>query len=329
MPVSEIKNSCINTAQFNKKLLFYLFELGDKLKKLDQKRSARLKLQSLLNDKRACMYFNQPSTRTFFSFSNACHLLGIKISDIRDSENSSEKKGESFEDTIHTLSLYSDLIIMRHRNEDSSQRASALLINQKVKLINAGSGKDQHPTQALLDIYTIYNCLASGGKNKINGKTILIAGDLKRGRAARSLIYILKDFKIKFILASPDILKSEPDVISFIKENKNFSYIETPGIKEHLSEADVIYMTRIQDEYDNENESLQINYEPFKLKIEDLKSIKEDAIIMHPLPRRDEIDVKIDNDPRAKYWEQEKNGLYIRAALISYMFGVDKKIMKL
>lgn len=322
MNFPDLKNFCLHPLQFEHGILIKFFSLADKIKQLDTTKAGRIKLQTLLPHIRAALYFNQPSTRTFISFANACHILGIKISDIRDSGNSSEKKGESVQDTIHTLSQYTDLIIMRHKEENASSEAVPSLSKSGVKLINAGSGKDQHPTQALLDIYTIYDTF----NGSINGKTILIAGDIKRGRAARSLIYILKNYKVKLILASPDELKAENDLIEFIKQNNKFQLELVDEIRNSLSNADVIYMTRIQDEHDSNKESSAINFEPFKLKYSDLDKLKKDAVIMHPLPRRDEIEVSIDKDNRAIYWQQEKNGLYIRAALITYMFGVTDEL---
>ncbi len=330
----DLKNSCIHPLQFDKDLLSVLFRSADKIKTLDASIDGRKKLQLLLPHIRAALYFNQPSTRTYISFTNACHILGIKISDIRDSGNSSEQKGESVHDTIHTLSQYTDLIIMRHKDDNAANEAASFLSENGVKLINAGSGKDQHPTQALLDIYTIYDHFKNKVKTDkvrevhelIDGKTILIAGDIKRGRAARSLINLLSKFKVSLILASPDELKADSDINEVIKKNKELTAIHVNEIGSNFNDADIIYMTRIQDEYDSKNESSAINYEPFKLKYSHLKNIKKDAIIMHPLPRRDEIEITIDSDKRAVYWQQEKNGLWVRAALIAYMFGLNKEL---
>ncbi|CAN5442354.1 aspartate carbamoyltransferase [soil metagenome] len=321
----DLRNSCLTSFDFSKELLLSLFTIAGKIKILDSDESGRKMLNNTLSHIRASLFFNQPSTRTFISFANSCHLLGIKFSDIRDILSSSVKKGESFSDTIHTLSQYTDLIIMRNSDENAAKQASDITLKNNVKLINAGSGMDQHPTQALLDIYTIQdNFQNSGG---IDDKTILIAGDLKRGRAPRSLIYILKNYNVNLILASPDELKPEADIIKFLNECENLNYTSAFNISESLKDADVIYMTRMQDEYDKDKESIKINYEPFKLKFADLAKIKKHAIIMHPLPRRDEIEVGIDNDSRAKYWEQEKNGMYVRAALIAYMFNAEAQIL--
>lgn len=317
----------IFSQQFERKKLDELFELADKIRTLAKKKEGADFLQTLLSHKRATLFFSQPSTRTFKSFYNACHILGIKTTELRDGTSSSQKKGESPEDTILTFASYTDLIIMRNNEEWLAEKASWLLNkkNRVIKIINAGSGKDQHPTQSLLDAYTMQ--IAFNERKGIEGKTIAIVGDLKRGRAARSLIYILKNFKNrKLILISPDSLKIEPDVRTFLKRNK-IKFIETNDLKSHLNKCDVIYMTRIQDEYDINNESKEIDYSSFHLKNSHLRLIKKDAIIMHPLPRRDEIDIEIDDDKRAWYWKQERNGMWIRVALIAYMFGLQKEIM--
>lgn len=317
----------IFSQQFNRKNLESLFNLADKIRALSKNKASADSLQTLLSHKRATLFFSQPSTRTFKSFYNACHILGIKTTELRDGTSSSQKKGESPEDTILTFASYTDLIVMRN-NEEWLAEKSAWLLNKKnriVKIINAGSGKDQHPTQSLLDIYTLD--IAFKDKKGIDGKTIAIAGDLKRGRAARSLIYILKNYKnVKLILISPGSLRIEPDVRKFLVKNK-IKFTETDKLKENLKKADVIYMTRMQDEYDTNNESKSIDYSGFHLKKSHLRLMKKDAIIMHPLPRRDEIAIEIDDDKRAWYWKQERNGMWVRAALIAYMFGLTEVIM--
>jgi aspartate carbamoyltransferase catalytic subunit len=273
------------------------------------------------------LYFVQPSTRTFVSFQSACYILGMKVSEIRSTSTSSELKGESAEDTIRTFSSYADMIIMRHFEEGIAEKASWMLnkTNRPIRVINGGSGKDQHPTQALLDLYTLN--WAFNDKGGIDNKTILMAGDLRRGRTVRSLTYLLKNFKnIKFIYVSPEYLRISDDIRKFLIKHK-ISFKETDNLNHVLKNADAVYMTRIQDEYDINNESKNIDYSKFHLKKEHLKLMKKQAIIMHPLPRRAEISVEIDADPRAMYWRQERNGMWIRAALIAHMFEVDENIL--
>lgn len=316
----------IFSQQFDRKCLEIIFNLADKIRNLSKVKASSDWLQTLLSHKRATLFFGQPSTRTFKSFYHACHILGIKIGELRDGASSSQQKGESAEDTILTFASYTDLIIMRNSEEMLAEKSAWLMSkkNRIVRIINAGSGKDQHPTQSLLDAYTMD--IVFKNKGGIDGKIITIVGDLKRGRAARSLIYILKNYTgVKLRLVSPEQLKIEPDVKKFLIKNK-MEFIESDNLKDSVKQADVIYMTRIQDEYDVSDESKKINYTNFHLTKQHLKLIKKDAIIMHPLPRREEIDVDVDDDIRAHYWKQERNGMWVRAALIAYMFGLQKEI---
>ena len=320
----------IISQQFDRKILEDLFSISNKLRIHSKTRKGSAFIKSLLQEKRAMLYFAQPSSRTYLSFQNACHILGISTSEIRDTNVSSEVKGESFDDGLRTFSSYSDLIIMRHPKENSSERAAWLLnrvSNRPVPIINGGSGSDQHPTQALLDIYTLDRSFEDCGG--IDGKTILFCGDLKRGRTVRSLTYLLKNYsEIKIIFAAPNQFQMKSDVLEFLDKNQIPYMIETESLKNVLPVADAIYMTRIQDEHDEtDKESDGVDISNFKLTLNDMKLVKEDAAILHPFPRRDEIDVAIDKDPRAKYWRQERNGMWTRAALIAYIFQVDQEIL--
>lgn len=319
---------CLFSQQFNRKLLDRLFTLATKIRTIAKNKDGLDWLQTLLSNKRAMLYFIQPSTRTFLSFQSACYILGMKVSEIRSTSTSSELKGESPEDTVRTFSSYTDLIIMRHFEEGFAEKTAWLLNKTKrpVPVINGGSGKDQHPTQALLDLYTLN--WAFNDKGGIDNKTIAMIGDLKRGRTVRSLTYLLTNYKnIKFVYVSPDYLKIGDDIKQFLKKHK-MKYTETDNLQKAIKNVDAIYMTRIQDEYDINNESKEIDYSKFHLKKELLKLIKKSAIIMHPLPRRMEVDKAIDDDPRAMYWRQERNGMWMRAALIAHIFKVQEKILK-
>ena len=318
---------CLFSQQFDRKVLDHLFEVATKIRTVAKEKSGLDWLQSLLSNKRAMLYFIQPSTRTFLSFQSACYILGMKVSEIRSTSTSSEAKGESLEDTVRTFSSYVDLIIMRHFEEGFAEKTAWHLnkTNRPVPIINGGSGKDQHPTQALLDLYTLN--WAFNDKGGIDNKTIAMVGDLKRGRTVRSLTYLLKNYKnVKFVYVSPDYLNIGEDIKNFLKKHK-MQYTESDDLQKAIRSVDAIYMTRIQDEYDINNESKEIDYSKFHLKKADLKNIKKSTIIMHPLPRRAEIDPAIDEDPRAMYWRQERNGMWIRAALISHIFGVDRIIL--
>ncbi|HLE11476.1 MAG TPA: hypothetical protein VI754_09525 [Bacteriovoracaceae bacterium] len=320
----------IFSQQFNRPTLERLFEITNALRHISKSKEGCDFLKGLLSHKKAMLYFAQPSSRTFLSFQNACHILGMATSEIRDTSVSSEVKGESFDDGLRTFSSYADLIIMRHKQANSAERAAWLLNSyskRPVPILNGGAGSDQHPTQALLDIYTLHKSFEKSGG--IDGKTVLFCGDLKRGRTVRSLAYLLKNFEnIKMIFAAPKFFQMNEDVLQFL-ENHNMPYtIETESLKNVLGQADAIYMTRIQDEHDTATgESACVDIEQFKLKIADMNFVKPNAAIMHPFPRRDEIDVEIDSDPRAKYWRQERNGMWTRAALIAYVFEVENKIL--
>ena len=313
--------------QFDRQFLEDLFTLVNKIRGLAKTKAGLDWLHGLHSHQRAMLYFVQPSTRTFLSFLNACHILGMHTSEIRDTHTSSEIKGESPEDSIRTFSSYVDLIIMRHPVEGFAEKTAWLLNNtdRPIPVINAGSGKDQHPTQALLDVYTLMRSFEDTGG--LDGKVIAMVGDLKRGRTVRSLSYLMKDFKgAEIIYASPEGFRMEEDIKSFLRR-EGISFREVDDLRPILPVADAFYMTRIQDEHDTTGKS-ESHYDAFSLKKEHLELLKPGAIIMHPLPRRGEIEVSIDKDPRAVYWRQERNGMWTRTALMSILFGTDSLIME-
>jgi aspartate carbamoyltransferase catalytic subunit len=320
----------IISQQLNRQILDVLYRITNQIRSLSKSKTGSQFVQSLLCHKRAMLYFAQPSSRTFLSFENACHLLGMKTSEIRDPSVSSEVKGESFDDSLRTFSSYTDLIIMRHRGQNMAERAAWLLNThtyRPVPVINGGSGSDQHPTQALLDVFTLQQSFEYQGG--LDGKTILMCGDLKRGRTVRSLSYLMKNFQdMKIIYASPAAFQMKEDVCSFLERHGISYLIETESLEKVLGDANAIYMTRIQDEHDaTPGESGKTDVSKFRLTLANMANVKPNAVIMHPFPRRDEIDVAIDPDPRAMYWRQERNGMWSRAALIAYMFRVDHEIM--
>ena len=307
---------CLLAKQFDRSFLDNIYHLTNVIRALSKSKKGAMFLQSLLPHYRAMLYFMQPSTRTYLSFKTACQILGIQTSDVRDSSISSEVKGETVADTIRTFSSYFDFIIMRHPREGMAEQSAWVLEHSErpVPVINAGSGKDQHPTQALLDVYTLRRSFENFGGLK--NKTIMLVGDLLRGRTVRSLAQLLTHFEgVKLILSSPKKYKMKQDVLDILDES-DLQYTVTEKFKEFLSEADAIYMTRVQNEHDNaefQSESSLIDY---CLTEDDLKNLKAHTAIMHPLPRRDEIAPEVDNDPRAKYWRQERNGMWTRAALM-------------
>ncbi|MBT3181347.1 MAG: aspartate carbamoyltransferase [Deltaproteobacteria bacterium] len=319
----------LRSDQFDRSFLDELYEITNKLRKLARTKKGNDYLQTLISDKRAILYFTQPSTRTFLSFLNACQILGIQTSEIRDPNTSSEIKGETADDAIRTFSSYVDLIIMRSPRAGLADKIAKLLDEtpRRVPVINGGSGKDEHPTQALLDIYTLRRSFGKSGGD-IDGKSIAMVGDVCRGRTVRSLSRLMRHFEgAKVYFVSPDTLKIGDDLREDLKKN-NVAFEETTDFENIIPVVDAIYMTRIQDEHDKDGESKHIDYSKFHFTYDHLKVLKKDAIIMHPLPRRKEIDVKVDADPRAKYWRQERNGMWTRVALIAKIFGIDKDITK-
>ena len=313
--------------QFDRKILDLLCKVADKARLIHKNRDKGRKfLKSLLFGTFALNFFSQPSSRTFLSFETAQEILGMGIRDIRDPNTSSEAKGESMEDSIRTFSSYVDLIVMRHPEAKAVERGVWVLnrSDRRIPIISGGSGPDQHPTQALTDIYTLYKSFNS----KIDGLTIAMVGDLARGRTVRSLSYLMKNYKdMKLIFVSPPQLKMKDDIKEFLSRN-NIFFSETDNLKESIPKADAIYMTRIQDEHDKNKNDSTTNLN-FRFEMKDLDLMKKDAVLMHPLPKRDEIDPAIDycDDSRIVYWRQERNGMWIRMALIATIFRKEQKIL--
>lgn len=320
---------CINVQQFDHDFLEEICDLADKIREISRTKAGMEYLASTLNHKRAMLYFVQPSTRTFLSFYSACQMLGIKCAEVRDPKTSSEVKGESEEDTVRTFSLYFDLIIMRHPQANFAERIAYLLnkTDHPVPVINAGSGKDQHPTQALLDIYTLRRSFMHRGG--IAQKKIAFVGDLRRGRTVRSLAKLLTQFQeMKLYFVAPPEYQIGEDIISFLDYQKT-AYEVTDDFEKVIPEVDAIYMTRLQDEWDQEEgDHVDIDIERYSFGQRHLDLLKPDGIIMHPLPRRKEIAAEVDNDPRAAYWRQVRNGMYIRVALIASIFQRNRRILE-
>ena len=279
-------------------------------------------LRELLAHRRAMLYFSQPSTRTFLSFCAACQILGISIGEVRDTSTSSELKGETQEDSVRAFSSYFDLIIMRTKIGGLAEKMAWALSQSErpVPIINAGSGKDQHPTQSLLDIYTLQRSFENRGG--IDGKKVIFVGDLARGRTVRSLAYLLTNYdKVEQHFVAPPNLQISEDVVAQLRE-KGAIFELSDDFKSRIPMADAIYMTRIQDEWDDDKTQGGATYSSeYCFGPEDLKALREDAVVMHPLPRRNEISTEVDSDPRAVYWRQMRNGMWIRAALIATIFG--------
>lgn len=313
--------------QFSAELLDDLARLANKIRAIAKTRAGTEFLKTQVSHKRAMLYFSQPSSRTFLSFMSACQILGVQTGEVRDISISSEFKGESREDSVRTFSSYFDLIIMRTPEKGLAEHMAWVLSNSErpIPIINAGSGQDQHPTQALLDIYTLMRSFERSGG--LRDKTVVFCGDLLRGRTVRSLSYLLTNYpNIRQIFVAPPQLQVGEDIIAALKQ-KNTAFELTGDLHAVLPAADAVYMTRIQDEWDKDKgESDRIDTSRFKFGMRELGLLPSRGIIMHPLPRRDEISTEIDSDPRAMYWRQMRNGMWIRAALIAVTFGCEKRI---
>ena len=315
--------------QFDRAALERLCALANRIRFINKSKEGALYLKNVLAHKRAMLYFSQPSSRTFLSHLAACQILGITTGSVRDAATSSEFKGESHEDSIRTFSSYFDMIIMRSPERGLAEKMAWELSNSErpIPILNAGSGKDQHPTQALLDIYTLVRSFEN--KGGIDGRTVTFCGDLMRGRTVRSLSHLLTNFRdVKQIFVAPPELQVPADVVMALAK-KGVSFEVMDSLKEATKVSDAVYMTRIQDEWDQaKGESAKIDTSHFKFGAEELALLRPDAIIMHPLPRRDEIATCCDHDPRAMYWRQMRNGMWIRAALIAATFGFERTIME-
>lgn len=313
--------------QFNRALLDHLYVLTNRIRLISKTREGADWLSTLLSTKKAMLYFIQPSTRTFLSFWSACAVLGVRVVDVRSTETSSEVKGESSDDTLRTFSSYFDLLITRHPEQGYAERASFILgkTRRPIPVINAGSGKDQHPTQALLDIFTLRRSFEPTGG--LRDKTIMMVGDLRRGRTVRSLCYLLANFEdIRIVFCSPKAYAMGDDIKQFLTRHK-VRWSETEAFEATIPEADAIYMTRLQDEHDIAGETHAYDVSRYSFRPEHLKILRPSAVIMHPLPRRTEVDEEVDRDPRAVYWRQVRNGMWTRVALIAHLFGVDRRIL--
>ncbi len=314
--------------QFDRELLERLAALANRIRFINKSREGALHLKSLLAHRRAMLYFSQPSSRTFLSHLAACQILGLTTGSVRDTAISSEFKGETKEDSIRTFSSYFDMIIMRTPDKGLAEKMAWELSNsdRPIPIINAGSGKDQHPTQALLDVYTLLRSFET--KGGLRNRTVTFCGDLLRGRTVRSLSYLLTNFEgIRQIFVAPPELQVPDDVVAVLKA-KGVAYEIGHDLRAATAQSDAVYMTRIQDEWDvSRGESARIDISRFKFGAEELKLLPKDGVILHPLPRRDEIAVCCDRDPRAMYWRQMRNGMWIRAALIAATFGLEREIM--
>ena len=260
--------------------------------------------------------FFEPSTRTRLSFESAMLSLGGKVLGVASAESSSASKGETVADTVRVVSCYSDIIAMRHPKEGAPLVAS---MHAQVPVINAGDGGHNHPTQTLTDLLTIHREMG-----RFENLTVGLCGDLKFGRTVHSLVAAMSRYTgIRFVLISPEELKLPSYVKKDILQKKGIPYTQTTDLESVMPELDVLYMTRVQRErFFNEDEYVRLK-DSYILTPEKLRTAKPDLCILHPLPRVNEISVAVDDDPRACYFKQVKNGRYIRMALILKLLGIE------
>jgi len=298
----------IESQQFSRTLLEELFARADEIKREPHRfmgRLAGLVMAAL---------FYEPSTRTRLSFEAAMLRLGGQTMGTDNArEFSSAAKGETLEDTIRIVSGYADVIVLRHSEEGAAKRAAAV---SDVPIINAGDGPGQHPTQALLDLFTIRAELA-----KIDGVRVAMVGDLANGRTARSLAYLLSKFKdIKLWFVAPPQVSMRDDLKAHLDEH-HVSYTETQDLDAVLPEVDVVYMTRIQKERFTDPAVYEAIKGIYRIDKNAMARIRKYGVLMHPLPRVDEISPEVDDDPRSAYFRQARNGLHIRMALLDRLLS--------
>ncbi|XP_044497924.1 aspartate carbamoyltransferase 1, chloroplastic [Mangifera indica] len=299
----------IEAQQFDRDTLSAIFAVAREMEKIEKNSPGSQILKGYL----MATLFYEPSTRTRLSFESAMKRLGGEVLTTENArEFSSAAKGETLEDSIRTVEGYSDIIVMRHFESGSAKRAAA---TANIPIINAGDGPGQHPSQALLDVYTIEREIG-----KLDDIKVGLVGDLANGRTVRSLAYLLAKYQdVKIYFVSPEVVKMKDDIKEYLT-SKGVEWEETSDLMEVASKCDVLYQTRIQRERFGERVDL---YEEARGKyIIDrniLGVMRKHAVVMHPLPRLDEITVDVDADPRAAYFRQAKNGLYIRMALLKLL----------
>ena len=268
----------------------------------------------MLKGKILATLFFEPSTRTRLSFETAMLKLGGSNIGFADAEIASVKKGENLADTVRTVENYADAIALRHSLEGAAKVAAEF---SKVPVINAGTGAEEHPTQAFIDLYTIRK-----EKGKIDGLKVALVGDLRYGRTVHSLAYALALYNVELLLVSPETLRMRKDVLQTI--NDKIPVTENANLETIISQIDVLYVTRIQKErFPDASEYAKVKG-AYKIDLRTLKGAKKDLIILHPLPRVDEIAAEVDATPQARYFQQVWNGIVVRMALLSMVLGAVK-----
>jgi aspartate carbamoyltransferase catalytic subunit len=298
----------ISIKDFSREEIDYIFKIAKTMEPLASKGSEMLRGKIL-----ATLFF-EASTRTRLSFESAMHKLGGSTIGFAEAEIASVKKGENLADTVRTVENYADVIALRHPLEGAARLAAEF---SRVPIINGGSGAEEHPTQALLDLYTM-----TKEKDKIDGLKIALAGDLRYGRTVHSLAYALSLYNIELYLVSPETLKMRREVLQTIKER--IPVTERTSLEKIVPLVDVLYVTRIQKErFPDPAEYAKVKGS-YRIDLETLSEARKDLVILHPLPRVDEIAAEVDSTPYARYFQQVRNGIVVRMALLALILGVVK-----
>ena len=296
--------SLISIHDFTKEEILHILDVA---KEFEQNKS-----QTILHDKVVATLFFEPSTRTRLSFETAANRLGARVIGFSDAGNTSVSKGETLKDTIKMVSNYVDIIIMRHPLEGSARYASEVA---SVPVINAGDGANQHPSQTLLDLYSIRQT-----QGKLENLNINMVGDLKYGRTVHSLLQAMSHFSPKFTFTAPDELKMPKEYKDFL-DKKGIPYTERLELDKGLTDTDILYMTRVQQERFSDPMEYEKVKDVYSLTASMLNNSKPNMKILHPLPRVNEISQDVDDTPFAYYFKQAENGMYVRMAIIAYLLG--------
>lgn len=299
-----MSKSLISIQDFTKDEILHVIDVAEEFE--------NNRCQNFLEGKVIGSLFFEPSTRTRLSFETAVNRLGARVIGFSDATNTSVSKGETLKDTIKMVSNYVDMIIMRHPLEGSSRYASEVA---SVPVVNAGDGANQHPSQTLLDLYSIKKT-----QGRLDGLVINMVGDLKYGRTTHSLLQAMSLFNPTFIFTSPKELEMPVEYKRFL-DDKGIAYKETTSLEEHIDDCDILYMTRVQQERFTDPMEYEKVKDVYRLNASMLTGAKKNMKILHPLPRVGEIDDNVDDTPHAYYFKQAENGLYVRMAIISYLLG--------
>ncbi|MBS7653683.1 MAG: aspartate carbamoyltransferase [Candidatus Bathyarchaeia archaeon] len=304
-----IGRDVISVKDFTREEVDYLLRIASEMEPLAESGS------DILRGKIMATLFFEPSTRTKLSFEAAMYKLGGLVIGFSEPEASSMKKGENLADTVRVVEKYADIIVLRHPAEGAARFAAEYA---RIPVINAGSGAEEHPTQAFLDLYTIMK-----EKGRIDGLKVALMGDLRYGRTVHSLAYALSLYKIKLFLISPELLRMRREVLEDV--NARIDVSEYLGIEEVLPEIDVLYVTRIQKERFPDLAEYTKVRGSYSIDLNVLRRARSDLIILHPLPRVDEIASEVDSTPFARYFQQVRNGLVVRMALLALILGAVKE----